>query len=353
MIKTTLSQLVNKPVKFDILKNRYSTFTSLTKAPFLRRTCIGSKNELKFGYSRKDNLDAKMLLKRCFHLTKTRSLPPLGSSNIFIMALGATHTGLALFTKNSVKQFSQMQTVLGGTAIVTCCSLGLTILEISGLNPFTEKDLVPISNRERSFKPKDHAESTKIELRKINNVYKEFAFPDNTPETKHVKRVLLNVLKANPEINVMKEFDHWNVKLVKDDQCCNTWMLPDGSLFAFSGLLKNQTDDQLAAFIGVEIAEVIMKHKAEEENIKLKYRLSELMFVPAIWSLYMIPVPMKIGIHLASIGAFEGIMAMKKKIRIYEAKKAGIQFAQKANYNVNFDIVRNKPRELHPVQKSG
>lgn len=92
------------------------------------------------------------------------------------------------------------------------------------------------------------------------------AFTDlkqKTPESKDAKVNAYVGCVARSVTSVMPGGTAWEVR-VFDDKAVNAFALPGGKIGVYAGLLKvAQTQDQLAAVIGHEVAHVIAGHSAE------------------------------------------------------------------------------------------
>jgi len=72
--------------------------------------------------------------------------------------------------------------------------------------------------------------------------------------------VAQRLLKANKDLPQFQNKD-WTITVVDDDSHCNAFVLPCGSVFVFSGLLKLcESDDELAVILGHEMAHAVMGH---------------------------------------------------------------------------------------------
>lgn len=105
------------------------------------------------------------------------------------------------------------------------------------------------------------------------------AFADlkkKTPATKdaglsdYVTCVSNTIIRANPEIAGRTQ---WEVTTF-DDKAVNAFALPGGKIGVYTGLLKvADTQDQLAAVIGHEVAHVIAEHSAERVSEQMAAQL--------------------------------------------------------------------------------
>jgi predicted Zn-dependent protease len=105
------------------------------------------------------------------------------------------------------------------------------------------------------------------------------AFADlkkKTPATKdaklsgYVSCVSNAIIRANPEIGSGTQ---WEVTTF-DDKAVNAFALPGGKIGVYTGLLKvADTQDQLAAVVGHEVAHVIAEHSAERVSEQMAAQL--------------------------------------------------------------------------------
>ncbi|XP_073861832.1 metalloendopeptidase OMA1, mitochondrial isoform X4 [Macaca fascicularis] len=99
-----------------------------------------------------------------------------------------------------------------------------------------------------------------------------------------VKEVLCHLIECNKDIPGISQIN-WIIHVV-DSPINNAFVLPNGQMFVFSGLLKSVTDiDQLSFLLGHEIAHAVLGHAAEKAGMVHFLDFLGMIFLTMIWAI--------------------------------------------------------------------
>jgi len=176
-----------------------------------------------------------------------------------------------------------------------------------------------------------------------------------TPETKDAKQSAYVNCVAKNITAVMEPGTQWEVRTF-DDKAVNAFALPGGKIGVYTGLLKvAQTQDQLAAVIGHEVAHVIAGHSSE--------RVSESMAA----ELGLTVVQASTGINAEMLGVATNVFFLLPHSRTHESEAdlLGMDYMAKAGFDPRASIALwqnmrqasggNKPPEMlstHPAEET-
>ena len=115
-----------------------------------------------------------------------------------------------------------------------------------------------------------------------------------------MSKIVLQILKSNEDIPEVKE-KNWKVTVI-DQEDQNAFVLPNGHIFVFNGMLDMcSNDSQLGIVIGHEIAHALLNHTGE----KLTYVnfISALLLIPmaVIWAFVPNDGIGKVFLHIRSL----------------------------------------------------
>ena len=143
------------------------------------------------------------------------------------------------------------------------------------------------------------------------------------PETKDAKSIAYVGCVARNVTAVMPGGTNWEVR-VFEDKNVNAFALPGGKIGVFTGLLKvAQTQDQLAAVIGHEVAHVIAGHSAE--------RVSESM--AAEMGMSVVQSTTGVDAQMLGIGANVFFLLPHSRTHEAEADVLGLDYMAKAGFD--------------------
>ncbi|XP_074077429.1 metalloendopeptidase OMA1, mitochondrial isoform X2 [Macrotis lagotis] len=163
--------------------------------------------------------------------------------------------------------------------------------------------------------------------------FKNDLLTEKDPRYLAVKKVLQHLVESNRDIPGMSEFQ-WIIHMV-DRPSINAFVLPNGQVFVFTGLLEAVSDiHQLTFLLGHEIAHAVLGHAAEKASLVHLWDFLGLILLTMIWAI----CPRD---SLAVLGQW-----IQSKLKEYvfdrpysrtlevEADKVGLQFAAKACVDV-------------------
>ncbi|XP_043820014.1 metalloendopeptidase OMA1, mitochondrial isoform X2 [Dromiciops gliroides] len=175
--------------------------------------------------------------------------------------------------------------------------------------------------------------------------FKNDLLTEKDPRYLAVKKVLQHLVESNKDIPGISDFK-WIIHLV-DKPAINAFVLPNGQVFVFTGLLEAVTDiHQLTFLLGHEIAHAVLGHAAEKASLVHLWDFLSLIFLVMIWAV----CPRD---SLAVLGQW-----IQSKLKEYvfdrpysrtlevEADKVGLQFAAKACVDVRASSVFWQQLEL-------
>ncbi|GAA5941347.1 hypothetical protein JCM3775_001549 [Rhodotorula graminis] len=117
-------------------------------------------------------------------------------------------------------------------------------------------------------------------LQEVMGEYGGKVLPDYHPTARYVQGVVKRLIRANGlEDKLGGDKEGWKTHVVKEDGTKNAFVLPNGSIFVFSGILSVANDeDSLACVLGHEIAHQVARHSAERmSGMKVFYGLAFLL----------------------------------------------------------------------------
>ncbi|XP_006048330.2 metalloendopeptidase OMA1, mitochondrial [Bubalus bubalis] len=99
-----------------------------------------------------------------------------------------------------------------------------------------------------------------------------------------VKAVVHHLIECNQDIPGISEIN-WIIHVV-DSPDINAFVLPNGQVFIFTGLLNSVTDiHQLSFLLGHEIAHAVLEHAAEKASLVHLLDFLGLIFLTMIWAI--------------------------------------------------------------------
>ena len=193
----------------------------------------------------------------------------------------------------------------------------------------------PLSGRKRfiilsSYQLKEIAD-------KVSNYLMESLSEKRLPVTDRryirVARIAQRILQANnsKEVSALS----WEVNVIDDDDVMNAFVLPNGQIFVFTGILNQVSNDhELAGVMGHEMAHAILNHGAEQISRTSFLNIFGLIVVTAIWAL--IPVdPVALVVHLLQDSMEDAVVHLPySRLLENEADSVGLVLAARACYDV-------------------
>lgn len=121
--------------------------------------------------------------------------------------------------------------------------------------------------------------------------------------------------------------------VVFDSDAVNAWVLPNGKVGFYKGILDlMETDDHVATVLGHEVAHVTGRHSAERASQEMAAQLGINLVASAIGSQTDIGYSDQIGAALG-MGVNLGIMLPYSRQHEYEADRLGVDYMVAAGYD--------------------
>ncbi|PFX30818.1 metalloendopeptidase OMA1, mitochondrial-like [Stylophora pistillata] len=196
--------------------------------------------------------------------------------------------------------------------------------------PFTHRPrFMPISHKQME-------ELTSTEYRNTLELYADKILPVTHPNHLRVFRVAKRLVMANGS----KEMEHlsWQVNVVNCDDM-NAFVLPNGQIFMFSGMLKVlPNDDSLATILGHEMSHAILQHGAEQVSLCGFINMFIVIVLALLWAL--LPTEAAIFAHWFQNRILSIFLHLPYSRKLEEeADEVGMNMAAKACFDV-----RESPR---------
>lgn len=196
--------------------------------------------------------------------------------------------------------------------------------------PFTHRTrFMPISHRQME-------ELTNTEYRNTLELFADKILPVTDPNHLRVLRVAKRLVMANGS----KEMEHlsWQVNVVNCDDM-NAFVLPNGQIFMFTGMLnKLPNDDSLATILGHEMSHAILQHGAEQVSLCGFINMFIVIVLALLWAL--LPTETAIFAHWFQNRILSIFLHLPYSRKLEEeADEVGMKMAAKACFNV-----RESPR---------
>jgi len=194
----------------------------------------------------------------------------------------------------------------------------------------------PITGRERfvSISPKQIQKLSDIEFKMLCENYKDQIVKTSHPVYSHVAEVVNRLLKANKDIPQVFT-KTWTITVLDEPKTINAFVLPNGNIFVFTGMLNLcSSDDELGIILGHEMSHSLLGHAAENvsrENVVDSLKVIILFLLSAI-----LPTDLLTWMSYA-IGAGAASTLLRypyERSLEEEADKVGIQLAAKACFDV-------------------
>ncbi|KAK0063025.1 metalloendopeptidase OMA1 mitochondrial [Biomphalaria pfeifferi] len=191
----------------------------------------------------------------------------------------------------------------------------------------------PVTGRQRFiiFTQEQINKISDSEAKMIEEVYQEKYYTKTDAPYLRVLDVAKRLVEANPEL---QPFDKWTINVVKDP-LVNAFVLPNGHMFVFDGILQlANTQDQLAIILGHEMAHNVLGHGIEDLSYGRILDVFIISCIAALW--FVIPID---SIAVISHWLSGKVIQITTKLphsrqMEKEADKVGLKFASRACYDV-------------------
>ncbi|NXY88609.1 OMA1 Metalloendopeptidase, partial [Alcedo cyanopectus] len=227
------------------------------------------------------------------------------------------------------------------------------LLGVSGLGVlfvtfyFTHLEETPITGRPRLllFGKEHFRELAQMECEMWMEKFESKMLPETDTRYQVVERVFGHLCESNkdiPQVSALK----WVIHVV-DEPEINAFVLPNGAVFVFTGLLDAASDiDQLSFILGHEIAHAVLEHAAEKASLVHFLDFLSLIFLTVIWAICPRDSLAVVGQWIQSkLQEFVFDRPYSRTLEA-EADRVGLQFAAKACVDVRASSVFWQQLEL-------
>ncbi|KAI1892017.1 hypothetical protein AGOR_G00149660 [Albula goreensis] len=209
----------------------------------------------------------------------------------------------------------------GGAALLVALSLLL----------LTHLDESPVTGRTRLlvFSRENFMELADVTAEGYMEEYKDKFVPSEDPRHKLVETVVKHLAQRNKDISEVASVP-WSVHVV-DSPTMNAFVLPNGKVFIFTGMLEAVADiHQLTFILGHEMAHALIGHSAEQASMSHVVDFLSLILLTAIWAVCPRDSLAALGQWIqAKLKQFMFDRPYSRKLEA-EADKVGLQLAAKA-----------------------
>nr|XP_026646336.1 metalloendopeptidase OMA1, mitochondrial [Zonotrichia albicollis]XP_026646337.1 metalloendopeptidase OMA1, mitochondrial [Zonotrichia albicollis] len=195
---------------------------------------------------------------------------------------------------------------------------------------FTHLEETPITGRARLlvFGKEHFRELSQMEYDMWMEQFKNQMLSETDARYQVVERVVGHLSESNkdiPQVSALK----WVIHVV-DEPGVNAFVLPNGQVFVFTGLLEAVSDiHQLSFILGHEIAHAVLEHAAEKASLVHFLDFLSLIFLTMIWAICPRDSLAVVGQWIQS--KLQEFIFDRPYSRTLEAEadKVGLQFAAK------------------------
>ncbi|XP_067946850.1 metalloendopeptidase OMA1, mitochondrial-like [Watersipora subatra] len=231
-------------------------------------------------------------------------------------------------------QKNQYLKLLGGMKGII---IGVIVVLTAGtlINYYIHLDENPLTGRTR-FMSLTHDQILVVADQEEKGILDEVqVISASDPRYQVVSECSMRILKANQaNCDQIWKLD-WSVTVVDDDSTSNAFVLPNGHIFVYTGLIKEMRNvDQLAVVLSHEIAHAVMGHSIEHISRGQLLDFVAIAVLAAIWTV----VPGD-GIALVTQWFYNKLIKLMLDLPYSreletEADTVGLGFAAKACYDV-------------------
>ncbi|XP_061860093.1 metalloendopeptidase OMA1, mitochondrial isoform X1 [Colius striatus] len=212
---------------------------------------------------------------------------------------------------------------------------------------FTHLEETPITGRARLlvFGKEHFRELSQMEYDMWMEEFKGKMLPETDVCYQVVERVVGHLSESNKDIPQVSALE-WVIHVV-DEPAINAFVLPNGQVFVFTGLLNAVSDiHQLSFILGHEIAHAVLEHAAEKASLVHFLDFLSLIFLTMIWAICPRDSLAIVGQWIQS--KLQEFIFDRPYSRTLEAEadKVGLQFAAKACVDVRASSVFWQQMEL-------
>ncbi|XP_028260667.1 metalloendopeptidase OMA1, mitochondrial [Parambassis ranga] len=150
----------------------------------------------------------------------------------------------------------------------------------------THLDESPVTGRTRLlvFSRENYMELAALTSEAYMEEFAELLVPVTDPRHQVVERVVQHLAQRNKDIPQVSDVT-WSVHVVQSPNV-NAFVLPNGKVFMFTGMLDTVADvHQLTVVLGHEMAHALLGHSAEQASLSHVVDLLSLVLLTAIWAM--------------------------------------------------------------------
>uniref|UniRef100_A0A3P8PRH7 Metalloendopeptidase OMA1, mitochondrial n=1 Tax=Astatotilapia calliptera TaxID=8154 RepID=A0A3P8PRH7_ASTCA len=150
----------------------------------------------------------------------------------------------------------------------------------------THLDESPLTGRTRLlvFSKENYMEMAALTSDAYMEEYAELLVPVTDPRHQVVKWVVQHLAQRNKDIPEVNDIS-WTVHVVQSPSV-NAFVLPNGNVFMFTGMLEAIADvHQLTIILGHEMAHALLGHAAEQASMSHVLELLSVVLLIAIWAM--------------------------------------------------------------------
>ncbi|KAM5323729.1 metalloendopeptidase OMA1, mitochondrial isoform 1-T5 [Glossophaga mutica] len=211
---------------------------------------------------------------------------------------------------------------------------------------FTHLEVSPITGRTKLLLlGKEHFSLlSELECQAWMEEYKNDMLTENDAQYLTIKEVFYHLIECNKDIPGISEVN-WIIHVV-DSPDVNAFVLPNGHVFVFTGLISMSDIHQLSFILGHEIAHAVLEHAAEKASVVHLLDFLGLIFLTMIWAVCPRDSLAILGQWLQS--KLQEYLFSRPYSRTLEAEadKIGLQIAAKACVDVRASMVFWQQMEL-------
>lgn len=205
---------------------------------------------------------------------------------------------------------------------------------------FTHLEVSPVTGRSKLLLVgKEHFRLlSDLEYEVWMEEFKNDLLPERDPRYLTVKEMVYHLTQCNRDVPGISE-TNWVLHVV-DSPAVNAFVLPNGQVFIFTGLLNSVTDvHQLSFLLGHEIAHAVLGHAAEKASLVHLLDFLGMIFLTMIWAICPRDSLAVLGQWIQS--KLQEYMFDRPYSRTLEAEadKVGLQLAAKACADVRASSV--------------
>ncbi|XP_022089277.1 metalloendopeptidase OMA1, mitochondrial-like [Acanthaster planci] len=161
--------------------------------------------------------------------------------------------------------------------------LGLT--GVCSVYYYSHLQTTPFTNRKRfiAFTDSQFKKIAASEYEKMKSLHAEKSVHSSHPLYLTIAKLVIKITEANSDIPEIRDRT-WTIHII-DKDVKNAFVLPNGEIFVFAGILKAVTnEDQLGAVLAHEIAHVVLNHAAEQVSFTQFVDVLLIVVLAALWA---------------------------------------------------------------------